>query len=225
MRRAIAHHMTESKHGTPHFYVTIDVEMDEALALRRQINDSGASPTKISVNDLIIKAIAKALTEFPSLNSRFVQHPNGNGQSGMFYHDHININVAIAVDDGLIVPVVVDADKKSVGTIATEVKDLATRARQGTIKQTELEGGTFTVSNLGMFDVAEFAAIITPPQAGVLAIGSIIEQPVVRNGEIVIANVMKATLSGDHRVVDGATAARCMQVFKQFLLSPLKLLV
>jgi pyruvate dehydrogenase E2 component (dihydrolipoamide acetyltransferase) len=223
MRRAIAQRMSEAKNGTPHFYVTSDIDMGELLALRRQLNDSGAADVKISVNDFIIKAMAKTLREFPELNSSYVM--GDDGQVGIVQHEHVNINVAISIDEGLIVPVVEDADTKSLGTIAAEVKDLAARAREGKIKQHELEGGTFTVSNMGMFDVSDFIAIITPPQAGVLAISSIIQQPVVRDGEIAIADMMSVTLSADHRVVDGATGAKCIHAFKRLMQSPLKLLV
>lgn len=223
MRRAIAQKMTEAKNGTPHFYVSTVVDMGEALALRQQINQSQAAPVKVSINDMIIKAIAQSLRAHPVLNSSYVV--DQQGQAGIVQHDHVSISVAIAVDEGLIVPVVRDANTKSLGTIAAEVKDMAARARDGSIKQSELEGGTFTVSNLGMFDVSEFIAIITPPQAGVLAVGSVLEQPVVRNNEIVIAHTMHATISADHRVADGATAARCIQTFKELLQTPLKLLV
>ncbi len=223
MRRAIAQKMTEAKHGTPHFYVTAEIAMDETLALRKQINDSHASSVKISVNDFIIKAMAKTLAEHPELNRSYVVAEDGT--PGIVEHPDINISVAMAVDEGLIVPVVAQADKKSLGTIAAEVKELATLAREGSIKQHQLEGGTFTVSNLGMYDVTTFTAIITPPQAGVLAIGSILEQPVVRDHELTIGHMMYVTLSADHRVVDGATAARCLHAFKRMLQSPLKLLV
>lgn len=223
MRRAIAHKMTEAKHGTPHFYVTAEIAMDETLALRKQINDSSASPVKISVNDFIIKAMARTLAEHPELNRSYMLAADGT--PGIVQHTDINMSVAIAVDDGLIVPVIAHADQKSLGTIAAEVKELATLAREGGIKQHQLEGGTFTVSNLGMYDVTTFTAIITPPQAGVLAIGSILEQPVVRNHELTIGYTMHVTLSADHRVVDGATAARCLHAFKRLLQTPLKLLV
>lgn len=223
MRRAIAHKMTEAKNGTPHFYVSTVVDMGEALALRHQINEIHAAPVKISINDMIIKAIAKSLRAYPVLNSSYVV--DDQGLAGIVLYDYVSISVAIALEDGLIVPVVRDADMKSLGTIAAEVKDMAARARDGSIKQAELEGGTFTVSNLGMFDVTEFIAIITPPQAGVLAVGSVREQPVVRDHEVVIAHTMHATISADHRVADGATAARCLQTFKELLQTPLKLLV
>jgi pyruvate dehydrogenase E2 component (dihydrolipoamide acetyltransferase) len=223
MRQAIATRMSEAKHGTPHIYMTSEIDMEAALALRQQINESGAAPVKISVNDLVIKAAALSLRAYPAFNSSY--GVADNGKPAILEHPPVNIAVAVAVDDGLIVPVVASADTKSLGTIAAEVRDLALRARDGRIKQSELEGGTFTVSNLGMFDVVEFAAIITPPQSAVLAVSSVRQIPVVRNNEITIGTVMNVTLSCDHRVTDGAAAAKFLQHFKDLLQSPLKLLV
>ncbi len=225
MRQAIAKRMTEAKHGVPHIYITSEIDMGEALNLRRQImHDYGtAHMIRISVNDMIIKAVAKALREYPAINSSFVI--DKDVRPGIVEHEQVNISVAVAVDDGLIVPVVMDADKKSIGTIAEEVKDLALRAREGQIKQHELEGGTFTVSNLGMFDVVAFSAVITPPQAGVLAVSSIRQVPTVRDEEIGIADIMNVTLSVDHRVTDGAVAAKFLREIKHLMLSPLRLLV
>jgi len=223
MRQAIATRMTQAKHGTPHIYVTSEIDMGEALALRQQINESGAAPGKISVNDMVVKAVARALRDYPILNSSYVV--DDEGQPGIVEHPEININVAVAVDEGLIVPVVRNADTLSLGDISAQVKDLAARTREGKIKQSELEGGTFTVSNLGMYDVVEFGAIITPPQAAVLAVSSTRRVPVVRNDQVTVADVMNVTISADHRVTDGATAARYIQRFKELLESPLHLLV
>ncbi len=223
MRRAIAQTMTRSKQTIPHLYVTSQIEMDALLDLRRDILDSDASPVKISVNDMVVRAVAKALEAHPLLNSSYVV--GEDGQAGIVTHEHINVNVAVSVDAGLIVPVVADANQKSLGTIAAEIKDLAAHAREGTIKQHHLEGGTFTVSNLGMFDVFDFGAIITPPQAAVLAVSSTQEMPVVRYGEVVVAHMMNATVSVDHRVTDGAEAARFMQTLKRLLETPMGLLV
>jgi pyruvate dehydrogenase E2 component (dihydrolipoamide acetyltransferase) len=223
MRRAIAHHMTESKNGTPHIYMVSEVDMAGCLALRKEINESKAASVKISVNDMIIKAVARALHEYPIMNSSYAVRDDG--EPGIVEHEHVNVAVAVAVDDGLIVPVVRDADQKSLGTIAAEVKELASHARDGTMKQSQLEGGTFTVSNLGMFDVVEFAAIITPPQAGILAVSSLRQVPAVRDGEIVVAEVMSITLSADHRVTDGATVARFLQRIKRLMELPLNLVV
>lgn len=225
MRQAIAKRMTEAKHGMPHIYITSEIDMGEALTLRSQImhNNGAAHMIRISVNDMVIKAVAKALREYPAINSSFVI--DEDGQPGIVEHEHVNMSVAVAVDDGLIVPVVRDADKKSIGTIAEEVKDLAIRAREGQIKQHELEGGTFTISNLGMFDVTSFSAVITPPQAGVLAVSSIRQVPIVRDAGIVIADLMNVTLSVDHRVTDGAVAAKFLREIKHLMQSPLRLLV
>lgn len=223
MRRAIARRMTEAKPGIPHIYVTTEVDMADALQWRTQINESGVAPVKISVNDLVIKATAKALRAFPVINSSYAT--DSDGQPGFVQHAQINISVAIALDEGLMAPTVLDADKKSLGIIAAEVKDLATRAREGKIKPNELEGGTFTVSNLGMYDVVEFGMIITPPQAASLAVGAVRQIPVVREGTIVIGERMRVTLSVDHRIIDGATAAQFLQEFKRLLESPLSLLV
>ncbi|MEM8535255.1 MAG: dihydrolipoamide acetyltransferase family protein, partial [Chloroflexota bacterium] len=154
MRRAIARAMTESKPGVPHIYVTMEIDMAEAMLLRKQINESGASDVKVSVNDMVIKAAAKALMKFPSLNSSYAF--GSDGQPGVVQHPHVHVSVAVAVEDGLLAPVVKDADTKSVGAIAADIRELAGRARDGKSKQTDLEGGTFQVSNMGMFDVVEF---------------------------------------------------------------------
>jgi pyruvate dehydrogenase E2 component (dihydrolipoamide acetyltransferase) len=223
MRRAIARAMTESKPGTPHIYVTAEIDMGEAMKLRKQLNDSGAADVKISVNDLVVKAAARALRKFPALNSSYAT--TEDGQPGVVRHDQINVSVAVALEDGLIAPVVKDADKKSLGTIAAEIKDMAGRAREGKIKQTELEGATFQVSNLGMYDVVDFVSVITPPQAASLSVGAVRQTPVVRDGQIVIGEMMYVTLSADHRVTDGATAAQYLQEVRRLLQSPLSLLV
>lgn len=222
MRRAIARAMTEAKPGTPHIYVTIEIDMAAAMELRKQIIDSGAAEVKISINDLVIKAAAKALHKFPRLNSSYA---NGtDGQPGIITHQQINVSVAVALEDGLVAPVIKDADKKSLGVIAAEVRDLAGRSREGKIKQTELEGATFQVSNLGMFDVVEFVSVITPPQAASLAVGAVRQVPTVRDGQVLVGEVMNVTLSVDHRVSDGATAAQYLQEFKRLLQTPLSLL-
>lgn len=223
MRRAIARNMTQAKPGMPHIYVTAEVDMDEALKLRKQINEGGASPVKISVNDLVIKAVAKALVKFSALNSSYATDPDG--KAGVIYHPRINVCVAVAIDEGLVAPVVFDADKKSLSTISAEVKDMASRAREGRLKQEELDGGTFTLSNLGMYDVIEFGAVITSPQAAILAIGAVRAVPVVRQNEIVIGQTMHITVSADHRVTDGAVAAQFLQEVTRLLETPMSLLV
>ena len=223
MRRAIARAMNESKPGTPHIYVTVEIDMGAAMQLRKQINDSGAADTKISVNDLVVKAAAKALTKFPAVNSSYAM--GGDNQSGVVKHPAVNVSVAVALEDGLIAPVVKDADKKSIGTIAAEIKDMAGRAREGKIKQNELEGATFQVSNLGMFDVVEFTSIIPAPLAASLSVGAVRQTPVVQDGQIAIGQRMTVTISVDHRVADGATAAQYLQELRRLLEAPMSLLV
>jgi len=223
MRRAIARAMNESKPGVPHIYVTIEIDMGAAMQLRKQINDSGASDTKISVNDFVVKAAAKALVKLPAVNTSFATTPEG--QPGLVKHSGVHVSVAVALEDGLIAPVVKDTDKKSLGTIAAEVKDMAARARDGKIKQNEIEGATFQVTNLGMYGVVEFGSIITVPQSASLAVGAVREIPVVREGQIVVGQIMNVTLSADHRVVDGAVAAQFLQELRRRLESPMSLLV
>jgi pyruvate dehydrogenase E2 component (dihydrolipoamide acetyltransferase) len=224
MRRAIARTMTESKPGTPHFYIDSEIDMAEALKLRAQINDSGASEVKISVNDLIVKAVAKALRSFPQINSSYAT--GDDGQPAVIRHEQINVSVATALEDGLLAPVVRDADKKSLSTVAAEVRDMAARAREGKIRQNELDGATFQVSNLGMFDVFAFISVITPPQAASLAIGSVRRTPVVQeDGQLGAGEMMHIVLSADHRVTDGATGARFLQEVKRLLQTPLSLIV
>ncbi len=223
MRRAIARAMTESKPGVPHIYVTAEIDMGAAMKLRKQINDSGASDVKISVNDMVVKAAAKALTKFPAINSSYAF--GQDGQPGIITHQGIHVSVAVATDNGLLAPVIRDADKKSIGAIAKEVRELAGRAREGKSKPNDLEGATFQTSNLGMFDVVEFVSIITVPQAASLAIGAVREVPVVREGEIVVGQMMNVTISADHRVADGAIAAQFLQELTRLLQAPMSLLV
>ena len=223
MRRAIARAMNESKPGVPHIYVTVEIDMGAAMQLRKQINDSGAADVKVSVNDLVVKAAAKALVKLPAVNNSF--STTAEGHPGLVKNTGVNVSVAVALDDGLIAPVIKDADKKSIGTIAAEVKDMAARARDGKIKQNEIEGATFQVTNLGMYGVVEFGSIITVPQSASLAVGAVRQVPVVRNGEIVVGEVMNATLSADHRIVDGAVAAQYLQELRRLLESPMSLLV
>jgi pyruvate dehydrogenase E2 component (dihydrolipoamide acetyltransferase) len=223
MRKAIARAMNQAKPGSPHIYVTVDVDMAEAITLRQQINASGAAAVKISVNDMVVKAVAKALRKVPALNSSYTT--DEKNQPAIMYHDQVNVCVAIALEDGLVAPVVQDTDKKSLGAMSAEIKDLAARARENKLKQDELDKGTFTVSNLGMYDVVEFGAIITVPQAGILAVGTVRETPVVRDGEIVVGQMMYVTVSADHRVADGAVAAEFVREVKRLLEAPMSLLV
>lgn len=219
IRRTTGKRMAESKQTIPHYYVTSTVDMTEALAFRAQINQSlGESGGRVSVNDLIVKAAALALKEHPDVNTSF--------ESGELYqHDTIDINFAIAIDGGLIAPFVPAADEKSLGSIARLTKDLGKRAREGGLSPDEFQGGTFTISNLGMFDVDEFIAVINPPQAAILAVGSVQDVPVVKDGEIVVGSVMKLTLSADHRALDGAQVATFLQSVKRYLEVPMLLAI
>ena len=216
MRKVIARRLSESKFSAPHFYVTVEIDMAQAMETRKQLNIT--APPKISFNDLVLKATAMALRHHPAVNSSWLGdkiRTNGN----------INIGVAVAVPDGLLVPVINHADQKSLAQINTEVKDLAGKAREKKLQPNEMQGNTFTISNLGMFDVDEFTAIINPPDACILAIGSIVEKPVVKDGAIVVGHRMKVTLSADHRVVDGATAAQFLQTLRAFLENPVRMLL
>jgi len=219
MRKAIARAMSDAKPGVPHIYVTIEVLMDAAMALRAQLAASGV---RISVNDLVVKAAAKALARVPAVNSSYSL--TADGQPGRIQHQQINVSVAVALDDGLVAPVVRDADKKSIATISAEIRDMALRAREGKIKQQELEGATFQVSNLGMFDITEFVSIITVPQAASLAVGAVRQVPVVKDDQIVVGQVMHLTISADHRIIDGALAARYLKELKTLLEHPLHVL-
>ena len=216
MRKVIAKRLAESKFGAPHFYLTMAIDMDAAVASRAKINET--SPVKISFNDFVLKACAIALKQHPAINSSWL------GDKIRTNH-HINIGVAVAVDEGLLVPVVRFADTKSLSQIATEVKDFAKKAKDKKLQPSDWEGNTFTISNLGMFGIDEFTAIINPPDACILAIGGISQVPVVKNGQIVPGNVMKVTLSCDHRVVDGAKGAAFLQTLKELLEEPLRMLV
>lgn len=216
MRKVIAKRLAESKFTAPHFYVTIAIDMDAAVASRAKLNE--VSKVKISFNDLVLKACAVALKQHPAVNSSWL------GDKIRVNH-HVNIGVAVAVEDGLLVPVVRFADTKSLSQIAAEVKEAAQKAKDKKLQPADWEGNTFTISNLGMFGVDEFTAIINPPDACILAIGGISQVPVVKNGAIVPGNVMKVTLSCDHRVVDGATGAAFLQTLKSLLEEPLRMLV
>ena len=212
MRQAIARVTTLSKRETPHFYITTDIDMTAALALRRQINDSKEEVARVSINDMIVKACAKTLQTYPKFNSSF-------REDHLELHSTINIGIAIALEEGLIVAAVPDCHMKSLGEIARASRDLLRRAEGGTLHPQEYES-TFSVSNLGMFDVDSFAAIVYPPNAAVVAVGTVKVQPVVRDGQITTAHMMKATISVDHRVADGAEAARFMVELKRLLEHP-----
>ncbi|WP_370155195.1 pyruvate dehydrogenase complex dihydrolipoamide acetyltransferase [Ferrovibrio sp.] len=216
MRKTIARRLTESKQTVPHFYLTIDTEIDELLSLRKRLNDK--SEAKISVNDFIIRAVALALKKVPAANASF-------DESGMLYYEHADISVAVATPAGLITPIVKQAEQKGLTQIAGEMKDLAVRARDGKLKPEEYQGGTFSISNLGMFGIKQFEAVINPPQGCILAIGAGEQRAVVKNGQIVPATIMTCTLSVDHRAVDGAVGAEFLQAFKGFIDDPLTMLL
>jgi pyruvate dehydrogenase E2 component (dihydrolipoamide acetyltransferase) len=216
MRRVIARRLTESKQQVPHFQATMEIDMGPAMALRGSLNARGEGFTKIGPNDLIVKAVADALHAQPAMRVAF-------GGDQLLTTDRVNVGVAVALPDGLIVPVVRDADRKSLNDIAAEVRALVEKARAGKLQPDEYAGGTFSVSNLGMFGVEAFNAIINPPEPGILAIGGIFEKPVVTDGKLAIGTRMSVTLSADHRVVDGAVGAEWLQELKRRLENPLTL--
>lgn len=216
MRKTIARRLSESKFSAPHFYLTMEIDMDKAVAARKSINE--VSPVKISFNDIVLKATAAALRQHPDVNVSWLGDKMRRNQ-------HIHIGVAVAVKDGLIVPVIRFADNKPLSHIAAEVKDLAQKAHDKKLQPSDWEGSTFTISNLGMYGIEEFTAIINPPDACILAVGAIKETAVVRNGAIVAGNVMKVTLSCDHRAVDGATGSAFLQTLKGLLEDPVRILI
>jgi pyruvate dehydrogenase E2 component (dihydrolipoamide acetyltransferase) len=218
MRQAIARRMAESKRTAPHFYVTVEIAMDEAMKVREQLNALAPEAEKVSVNDLVVAAAARTLTRFPELNASY-------RDGSLEMHARINIGIAVALEEGLISPVLRDADKKTLRTIAAESKSLSERARSGKLRSDDMGPGTFTISNLGMFDVDEFIAIINPPEAAILAVGAVARRPAAVGDEIRIASLMKVTLSVDHRVADGARAGRFIQEFKSLLENPVNLLI
>ncbi|WP_019948640.1 pyruvate dehydrogenase complex dihydrolipoamide acetyltransferase [Hymenobacter aerophilus] len=216
MRKVIARRLSESLFTAPHFYLTMEILMDRAMEVRTQLNE--LSPVKLSFNDLVIKAAAVALKQHPAVNSSWLGDKIRQNKV-------VNIGVAVAVDEGLLVPVVRNADGKGMSQIATEVKELAGKAKSKKLQPAEWEGSTFTISNLGMFGIDEFTAIINPPDACILAVGGIKQTAVVKNGELAVGNIMKVTLSCDHRVVDGATGAAFLQTLKSLLEDPLRMLI
>ena len=216
MRKTIARRLAESKFSAPHFYLKMEVEMSNAIAARKAINE--ASAVKISFNDMVVKAAAIALRSNPKINSSWLGDK-------IRYNQHINIGVAMAVEDGLLVPVVRFADNKSLSQIAAEVKTYSQKAKDKKLQPADWEGNTFTISNLGMYGIDDFTAIINPPDACILAVGGIKETAIVKNGQLVAGNIMKLTLSCDHRVVDGATGAAFLQTLKNLLEQPVTMLV
>jgi pyruvate dehydrogenase E2 component (dihydrolipoamide acetyltransferase) len=214
MRKVISQRMAEVKPGVPHFYVTVDIDMEEAVKVREQAK---AAEVKVSINDLIVKAAAMALRRQPKVNVSL------QGDRLLQFHT-ADVGIAVAIEDGLITPVIRDADQKSLGTIAAEGRELAERARRKALKPEEYSGGSITVSNLGMFGVDTFIAVINPPQASIVAVGTVADRAVVRDGKVVVRKTMSATFSGDHRVVDGALGAQYLQELKALLEQPTRLL-
>ena len=216
MRKTISKRLSESKFSSPHFYLTMEIDMENCINGRKKINES--SERKISFNDIILKAVAVSLRKHPMVNSSLLDDK-------IRLNHHIHIGVAVAVDDGLLVPVIRFADNKSLSHISMEVKDLATKAKQKQLQPSDWEGNTFTISNLGMFGIDEFTAIINPNDSCILAVGGIKNTPVIKNGEIVPGNIMKVTLSCDHRIVDGATGSAFLNTLKELIEDPIKILV
>ncbi len=221
MRKVIARRLSESKATIPHYYVTIDCEIDELLKIREQLNarsPEGEGAYKISVNDFVVRAVALALRKYPAANSSWTD-------AATLFYDDVDVCVAVATPTGLITPVVRKADTKGLATISSEVRELAAKARDGKLMPEEYQGGGFTISNLGMYGVREFAAIINPPQSGILAVGAAEQRPVVKNGALAIATVMSCTLSADHRSLDGAKGAEFLGLFKKLIEDPLSMLL
>ncbi len=217
MRKVIAKHLSESKQNTPHFYLSVECNMDKLLDLRTQINKS-LEDIKISVNDFIIKAFSVALSQNPDANVMWMDN-------SLRMYSGIDLSIAVAIEGGLITPIIKNTHKKSLKEISLEVKELAQRAREGKLRPEEYQGGSMTISNLGMYGVEEFSAIINPPQSGILAIGKAVQKPIVINGEIKISSMLKATLSVDHRAIDGAVGAKLITDLKQNIENPLSLLL
>jgi pyruvate dehydrogenase E2 component (dihydrolipoamide acetyltransferase) len=227
MRKTIARRLTESKTTVPHFYLTIDVDASELVKLRETINaelasseakaDRGTQPMKVSLNDLLIKACAVALVRVPECNASFTPE-------AILVHKRVDISVAVAIPDGLVTPIVRNADRKSVVAVASEVRELASRARARKLKPEEMQGGTFSISNLGMFGIDEFSAVINPPEGAILAVGQVRDVPVVSDGEVVPGKRMTMTMSCDHRVVDGAVGASFLAELRRLVEHPLRVL-
>ncbi|WP_413204101.1 pyruvate dehydrogenase complex dihydrolipoamide acetyltransferase [Rhodospirillum sp. A1_3_36] len=221
MRKVIAKRLTESKQTVPHFYLTVDVELDALLALRKDLNaraEGLGQSYKLSVNDLVIKAVALALKQVPAANAAWTDE-------AIILWDDVDVSVAVATEGGLITPIIRKADQKGLATISNEMKELAKKARDGKLKPEEFQGGGFTISNLGMFGIRDFAAIINPPQGCILAVGAGEQRPVVKDGALAVATVMSCTLSVDHRVVDGAVGAQFMAAFKKLIQDPMAMML
>lgn len=218
MRKAIARRLSESKQQVPHFYLSVDVSMDRLMDLRAQLNDAADGAFKLSVNDFVIKAVAKALVDVPAANASWTDRDT-------LLHKHAHISVAVAIDGGLITPVIRFAEQKGITDISAEVKELAVRARAGELQPEEYSGGTFSISNLGMYGVKQFAAIVNPPEGAILAVGGTEERAVVENSAVVVRKMMTLTLSCDHRVVDGAVGAEFLAALKKHIEMPASVLI
>jgi pyruvate dehydrogenase E2 component (dihydrolipoamide acetyltransferase) len=222
MRRVIARRLTESKQQVPHFYMTVDCVIDRLLAGRAALNakspEKGPGAFKLSVNDFVIKAVAVALRQVPAANASY-------SDDGILMWDNVDVSVAVAIPGGLITPIIRNADAKGLAQISNEMKDLAARAKDGKLKPEEFQGGGFSISNLGMFGIKEFGAVINPPQGAILAVGAGEQRPVVKDGALAIATVMSCTLSVDHRVIDGAVGAEFLAAFKRIVEDPLAMLL
>ncbi|MDX8394802.1 MAG: pyruvate dehydrogenase complex dihydrolipoamide acetyltransferase, partial [Mariprofundaceae bacterium] len=218
MRKAIARRLTESKQQVPHFYLTLDVTMNRLMDLRAQLNTSADGEFKLSVNDFIVKAVAKALIDVPEANASWTD-------THTLQHKYAHVSIAVSIEGGLITPVVRFAEQKGIVEISNEIKELAGRARKGELKPEEYSGGTFSISNLGMFGIKEFSAIVNPPEGAILAVGGTEERAIVENGELKVAKVMTLTLSCDHRVVDGAVGANYLAALKKHIECPAGLLI
>jgi pyruvate dehydrogenase E2 component (dihydrolipoamide acetyltransferase) len=222
MRKVIARRLTEAKQTIPHFYVSMDIELDALLKLRGELNSKsakdGPGAYRLSVNDFIIKAAALTLRRIPTVNASFTEE-------NVILYDDVDISVAVSIPDGLITPIIRRADQKGLASISNEMKDLAARAKDGKLKLEEFQGGGFSISNMGMYGVSEFAAVINPPQAGILAVAAGQQRAVVKDGALAIATMMTCTLSVDHRVVDGALGAQWLAAFKAIVEEPLSLML
>jgi pyruvate dehydrogenase E2 component (dihydrolipoamide acetyltransferase) len=218
MRKTLARRLTESKQTVPHFYLTVDCEIDELLRVRKELNDRAPDGVKVSVNDFVIKSLAGALRRVPGANASWTDE-------GIRLYKNVDVSVAVALDGGLITPVVKNADSKGLGEISANMVDLAGRARQGKLTPDEYQGGSISISNLGMFGIKQFDAVINPPQGAILAVGAGEQRPVVKNGELAIATLMTCTLSCDHRVIDGALGAELLQAFKNLIEFPAAMLL
>ncbi len=217
MRQVIAQRLTESKQNVPHFYLTVDCQVDKLISLKNEINSADEN-NKVTINDLIIKAVAFSMKKFPDINSSWIDNK-------ILKYSNVDISIAVALDDGLITPIVKNADKKGILSISKEVKDLVSRARSGKLKPEEFQGGGFTISNLGMFGIKAFSAIINPPQSCIMAVGASKKQPIVMNEKIEIAEIMTVSLSVDHRAVDGALGAKFLNAFKHYIENPLVMFI